>query len=67
MGLPSRLGDNGFVFKLGARRAKAVPLCANLVRTDWEETTGHVLKVKACAIIHFAWVKVTSVTERTKE
>lgn len=42
-------------------------ICAISVRTGGEETTAQFVKVKACAIIHFAWVKVTSVTEGTKE
>lgn len=42
-------------------------ICAVSPRTDGEGTAAQSVKVRACAIIHFAWVKVTPVTEGTKE
>jgi len=67
VGLPSRRSNNGLAFNDLNFSAKAASTWANFVRTDWKETTVRFLKVKACAITDFARVKVTFVTERTKE
>lgn len=42
-------------------------ICAAPLRTDGEGTTAQFVKVRACAITHSAWLKVTSVTQGTKE